>query len=127
MNTISKISTKAKVVRISPSDLKNSVLDLFNKGFFGFFCYNDEIAYNCLDELNKLFPNFRKNYPRFHIVGVDALSTMANGLVDISSVDLNLETQCDRAIEYMLQRLEGVKRERVKEIVPVKFHQRVLF
>ena len=99
----------------------------FNKGFFGFFCYNDEIAYNCLDELNKLFPNFRKNYPRFHIVGVDALSTMANGLVDISSVDLNLETQCDRAIEYMLQRLEGVKRERVKEIVPVKFHQRVLF
>ena len=45
----------------------------------------------------------------------------------ISSVDLNLETQCDRAIEYMLQRLEGVKRERVKEIVPVKFHQRVLF
>ena len=127
VNTISKISTKAKVVRISPSDLKNSVLDLFNKGFFGFFCYNDEIAYNCLDVLNKLFPNFRKNYPRFHIVGVDALSTMANGLVDISSVDLNLETQCDRAIEYMLQRLEGVKRERVKEIVPVKFHQRVLF
>lgn len=124
---IKKLSKDAEIVRIIPKDLKTKAAQLLQNEFLGFFCYNDEIAYNCLHELNNLFPNFRKNYPRFHIVGVDALSLRIKGMVDLSSVDLNIELIADESIELIIQRFENVQRSSKHIVVPVKFHQRVLF
>lgn len=124
---LKKLSTNVEIVRILPEDLYTKALKLLDNDYFGFFCYNDEIAYECLYILNKSFPNFRKNYPRFHIVGVDALSTRIHGMTDISSVDLNLEEIADQAIELIIQRFENVNRKSKHIIMPIKFHQRVLF
>ena len=102
-------------------------MPLIHQGYFGIFCFNDELAYNALKVMNREIPNVRKVYPRLHIIGYDCVSTRSNGLMDLTSVDFDYDGICQKAISLLKDRFSNLKRDRISVKFPVCLHERNLF
>lgn len=121
---IMEINPKAKVKTIKLEEAVDSLPHLVRKGYNGVFCFNDEIAYSLLDGLNKKIPNFRRIYPKFHIIGYDAVCAHLIGMIDITSIDYDYDLLAEKSVELLKDRLLNPKKERAAIQIPCHLHQR---
>lgn len=106
-------------------EVVSEINNLISGSYFGYVCFNDELAYALLSRLNEKIPNIRKIYPHLHFIGYDGLCTMIEGLIDLTTISCNYEEMCARGferIEIRLNATEPVKGEKIK--MPVFLHQR---
>jgi LacI family transcriptional regulator len=120
---LSNINSEIDYVYLDIND-PNTVTVILKEKYFGVFCYNDETAYLLLQEMNDLFPNVRKIYPKLHIVGYDALSTRVVGTIDLTSVSWDYDDMIEQTIKLLNSRLENIQDKRKKIKLPVRLHQR---
>lgn len=118
---------KGDVQIIDAKQINTKLMNLIYKGYLGLFCFNDEIAYDCLATLNKEIPNIRKVNPRLHIVGFDALSTRLNGMLDITSIDFDYDGICQKTYELLKEKMNKKKTAKKSIKFTVKLHQRKYF
>lgn len=121
---IMEINPKAEVKTIKLEEAVDSLPHLVRKGYNGVFCFNDEIAYSLLDGLNKKIPNFRRIYPKFHIIGYDAVCAHLTGMIDITSIDYDYDLLAEKSVELLKDRLQDPKKERAMIQIPCHLHQR---
>ena len=121
---IMEINPKAEVKTIKLEEAVDSLPHLVRKGYNGVFCFNDEIAYSLLDGLNKKIPNFRRIYPKFHIIGYDAVCAHLIGMIDITSIDYDYDLLAEKSVELLKDRLHDPKKERAMIQIPCHLHQR---
>lgn len=69
-------------------------------------------------------PNFRRIYPRFHLIGYDAVCTHLIGMVDITSIDYDYDLLAEKSVELLKDRLLNPKKERAAIKIPCHLHQR---
>lgn len=112
---------------LNVSDVNKKLLDLIYDDYLGIFCFNDEIAYECLSILNKKIPNIRKIFPRLHIVGYDTLSNHINGLVDLTSIEFSYNDICAKTFEIIDSKMKNPNCPTQSVKFPVKLHQRRFF
>ena len=113
------------VVVLTENQAKNRLIDLIHDGYTGIFCFSDQIAYNVIKQLNDYAPNFRKIYPRVHIIGYDCVSTRIAGMVDITSVDSDYDGICATALEFMTNKLQHKTTKQQIKVFRVFLHQRI--
>lgn len=126
-STVKKLNPDAEIVVLNENYSKKHLIELIISGYFGVFCFNDELAYKVLTEINSEIPNFRKVYPRFHIIGYDCLNTRAIGLIDISSIDFDYDEICKETIELINDKIKDINSKREDIVIPVSLHQRKYF
>ena len=110
---------------LTEAQARNQLVDLINEGYTGIFCFCDQIAYRIIKQLNEYAPNFRKIYPRVHIIGYDCVSTRIPGMVDITSVDSDYDGVCQTTVEFITNRLTGKVKEQQVKVFNVFLHQRI--
>lgn len=110
---------------LTENQARNHLIDLINEGYNGVFCFCDQIAYHIIKQLNEYVPNFRKVYPRFHIIGYDCVSTRIPGMVDITSIDSDYDGVCQTAIEFLTNKLTKKVKGQQTKAYRVYLHQRV--
>ncbi len=123
--TLEKIDPKIDIISLNIQEICSRINNLISDSYFGYICFNDELAYALLNRLNKEIPNIRKIYPHLHFIGYDGLCTMIEGLIDLTSVSCNYEEMCRKGFERIETRLnsaEAIKGEKIK--MPVFLHQR---
>ena len=110
---------------LTENQAKSQLVDLINEGYTGIFCFCDQIAYRIIKQLNEYAPNFRKIYPRVHIIGYDCVSTRIAGMVDITSIDSDYDSICQTTIDFLTNKLlNNVKEQQIK-VFRVFLHQRI--
>lgn len=110
---------------ITEHQAEDQLIDLINDGYTGIFCFSDQIAYRMIKLLNAYTPNFRKVYPRVHIIGYDCVSTRIAGMVDITSIDSDYDGVCQTAVEFLNNRLQNKAKEQQVKVFRVFLHQRI--
>lgn len=110
---------------LTMNQTKSKLIDLINEGYTGIFCFCDQIAYRVIRQLNEYAPNYRRIYPRVHIVGYDCVSTRLAGMVDITSVDSNYDEVCETTVEFITNKLTNKVQGQQTKMVRVYLHQRV--
>ena len=110
---------------ITEHQAEDQLIDLINEGYTGIFCFSDQIAYRVIKQLNAYTPNFRKVYPRVHIIGYDCVSTRIAGMVDITSIDSDYDGVCQTAVEFLNNRLQNKAHEQQVKVFRVFLHQRI--
>lgn len=124
-NAINSYFPNEPVKVLTEKQAETQLIPLINEGYTGIFCFCDQIAYRIIKNLNEYAPNFRKIYPRVHIIGYDCVSTRIAGLVDITSVDSDYDGVCQTIIEFITNKLtKNVKEQQIK-IFGVTLHQRI--
>lgn len=119
------IDPKIELISLEVEEVVSEINNLISGSYFGYVCFNDELAYALLSRLNEKIPNIRKIYPHLHFIGYDGLCTMIEGLIDLTTISCNYEEMCARGferIEIRLNATEPVKGEKIK--MPVFLHQR---
>ncbi len=124
IETTNKTDKNIEIKKINEKEVKTELLNLIEDGYFGIFCFNDVLVYQCLDYLNEAIPNFRRVYPKFHIIGVDALSLNVSGLVDITSIKLDYDRMCKEVFNILQDRDINPKLPKEKKLFPITLHQR---
>ena len=110
---------------LTETQARNQLVDLINEGYTGIFCFCDQIAYRIIKQLNEYAPNFRKIYPRVHIIGYDCVSTRIPGMVDITSVDSDYDGVCQTTVDFITNKLTGKVKEQQVKVFNVFLHQRI--
>ena len=110
---------------ITEHQAEDQLIDLINEGYTGIFCFSDQFAYRIIKLLNAYTPNFRKVYPRVHIIGYDCVSTRIAGMVDITSIDSDYDGVCQTAVEFLNNRLQNKAHEQQVKVFRVFLHQRI--
>ena len=110
---------------LTENQAKSQLITLINEGYTGIFCFCDEIAYRIIQQLNAYAPNFRKIYPRVHIIGYDCVSTRIAGMVDITSIDSDYDGICQTTIEFLTNKLSRNVKEQQIKVFNVFLHQRI--
>lgn len=123
-STIKELMPEAVVQVIDDKQAKTTLIAMIKEGFNGIFCFNDEIVYSILKQLNQEIPNFRKVYPRMHIIGYDCLNTRVDGLIDITTVDFDYDVICQKAFDLLSARLKTPTLPAQSIELPVSLHQR---
>ena len=113
------------VVVLTENQAKEQLIDLINQGYTGIFCFCDQIAYRAIKYLNEYTPNFRKIFPRVHIIGYDCVSTRIPGMVDITSVDSDYDGVCQTAVDFITNRFQNKAIPQQVKVYPVLLHQRI--
>ena len=113
------------VVVLTENQAKDQLIGLINQGYTGIFCFSDQIAYRVIKNLNAYAPNFRKIFPKVHIIGYDCVSTRIPGFVDITSVDSDYDGVCQTAIDFITNRFLNKAKEQQVKVYPVLLHQRI--
>lgn len=106
---------------------KNDTAKLYrylDQGYRSVFAFNDHIAYNVLDDLDKMVVDVRRVYPDFHIVGFDGLCQSIAGMKQITTVSIDYERFTESVYKVVKQRLYDPNSPHHKIIVPVSLHQR---
>jgi LacI family transcriptional regulator len=124
ISVLSEYFPKPDVLTIDDKQARKSLHSLVKKGYNGVFCFNDELAYELLRELNFEVPNYRTIYPHFHIAGYDALSTQVKGLIDLTSVASNYDEVAKVAFNLTMNRLDNPSASPQKVMFPVELHIR---
>lgn len=110
---------------LTETQAKTQLIDLINEGYTGIFCFCDQIAYRIIKLLNEYTPNFRKVYPRVHIIGYDCVSTRIAGMVDITSIDSDYDAVCQTVVEFLTNKLTNKVKEQQVKVFNVFLHQRI--
>ena len=108
-------------------DMEVDIIQYMQEGKLGIFGFNDEMIYSILNIINKKIPNFRKVFPKVHIVGFDSISTRVKGLIDITSIDFDYELMCSKCMEILQDTMNNKDNEIKKVSIPTKLHQRIYF
>ena len=124
-NCVNSFFPKEQVKVLTENQVKNQLIPLINEGYTGIFCFSDQVAYRVLKQLNAYAPNFRKIYPRVHIIGYDCVSTRIAGMVDITSIDSDYDGICQTTVEFLRNRLTNSVKEQQIKIFNVFLHQRI--
>ena len=114
---------QVKVLTVSQAE--NQLIGLINEGYNGIFCFCDQVAYRIIKQLNEYAPNFRKIFPRVHIIGYDCVSTRIPGMVDITSIDSDYDGVCQTTIEFLTNKLNETVKEQQIKVFNVFLHQRI--
>lgn len=122
--TVAKLVPDGDCIILDSKQVKSKLMGLINQGYFGIFCFNDEMAYDIIRNLNREVPNVRRVYPRLHIVGYDCLCTRICGLMDLTSVDYDYDEICQQAFVLLDERLKHNREEKRSIKFNVKLHQR---
>lgn len=124
-NAIKNYFPDEPVKVLTESQANNQLISLINEGYTGIFCFCDQIAYRIIKRLNEYTPNYRKIFPRVHIIGYDCVSTRIAGMVDITSIDSDYDGVCQTTIEFLTNKLlNNVKEQQIK-VFNVYLHQRI--
>lgn len=123
-SALAKIDKQVEVIKLSIEQAIEQVPYLIRKEFTGVFCFNDEAAYILLDGLNNKIPNFRRIYPKFHIIGYDAVCEHLVGTIDITSIDYDYDSLAESAVKILKKRIKNPKKEREIIQIPCHLHQR---
>ena len=126
-STVKELNKDADIVVLDENYSKKHLLELITSGYLGVFCFNDELAYDVLSEINSEIPNFRKIYPRFHLIGYDCLNTRGIGLIDITSIDFDYDEICKQTFRLIQQKINCIDGKREEIVIPVSLHQRKYF
>lgn len=110
---------------LTENQAKNQLIDYIHQGYTGIFCFCDQVAYRVIKQLNEYAPNFRKIYPRVHIVGYDCVSTRIAGMVDITSIDSDYDGVCQTTMEFMNNKLSHKVHTQQVKVFRVFLHQRI--
>ena len=124
-NCINEYFPKEEVKVLTETQAKTHLIDLINDGYTGIFCFSDQIAYRVIRYLNEYAPNFRKIYPRVHIIGYDCVSTRMAGLVDITSIDSDYDAVCQTVIDFLNNKLTNKVKGQQQKVFNVFLHQRI--
>lgn len=124
-NCIHNYFPDEQVKVLTENQAKTQLIDLINEGYTGIFCFCDQIAYRIIKQLNTYAPNFRKIYPRVHIIGYDCVSTRIAGMVDITSIDSDYDGLCQTTIEFLTNKLTNKVKEQQIKVFNVFLHQRI--
>ena len=124
-NCINEYFPNEKVKVLTEAQANNQLVDLINQGYTGIFCFCDQIAYRIIKQLNEYAPNFRKIYPRVHIIGYDCVSTRIAGMVDITSIDSDYDGVCQTAVMFLNNKLSKKVKEQQVKVFNVFLHQRI--
>lgn len=123
---VTHIDPSAEVIVVERRKVKEQLPELIRKGYLGIFCFNDQTAYDVLDQLNKVLPNVRRIYPKLHLVGFDAISQHLVGLQDITSIDYDYDLLAEKTVTSIIKRVENPNKPQEKIIVETSLHQRKL-
>ncbi len=104
----------------------STLCSYIGNGYRRIFFYNDALAYQALDRLNKLVVDIRTLYPDLHLVGFDGLCEAIPGFKQISTVKIDFPQLADGIYEVIGQRLNDPKAKPQCKTVPVTLHQRRL-
>lgn len=121
-----QIDPSAEVIVVERRKVKEQLPELIRKGYLGIFCFNDQTAYDVLDQLNKVLPNVRRIYPKLHLVGFDAISQHLVGLQDITSINYDYDLLAEKTVTSIIKRVENPNKPQEKIIVETSLHQRKL-
>ena len=124
-NAIKNYFPDEPVKVLTESQANSQLIGLINEGYTGIFCFCDQIAYRIIKHLNEYAPNFRKIFPRVHIIGYDCVSTRIAGMVDITSVDSDYDGVCQTTIEFLTNKLLNKVKEQQIKVFNVYLHQRI--
>ena len=123
-HTLKKLDPSYECIVLDKKNVKGKLLNLINDGYFGIFCFNDELVYETLKTLNQEIPNIRKTYPMVHIIGFDCLSTKIDGLEDVTSIDYDYDSMCLTALKLLQERFDDPQLEKRSIKFGVTLHQR---
>lgn len=124
-NCIHEYFPNEEVKVLTEAQAKSQLIDLINEGYTGIFCFCDEIAYRIIKQLNEYAPNFRKVYPRVHIIGYDCVSTRIAGMVDITSIDSDYDAVCQTVVDFLNNKLTNKVKDQQVKVFNVFLHQRI--
>lgn len=95
-------------------------------GYRSLFFYNDLLAYQVLDKLDKIAFNIRQLFPDLHLIGFDGLCAHIPGLKQITTIEINYTELATVSYEIICSRLENDRLEKRKIILPVRIHRRLI-
>lgn len=125
-NAIKKASPDTEVLFLNNSTSSKDLVKVIQDGFLNIFCFNDEEAYDLLDKLNSEIPNVRRIYPKLHIIGFDNLSCKIKGLVDITSINFDVNKIIEETLKYIKNYDNGMTNP-IKVCIPVSLHIRSIY
>lgn len=126
LNCVKELNSEASVLHIDVSEAQQKLPQLIREGYLGFYCFNDQAAYEMLAKLNEVLPNVRRIYPGLHIVGFDAISRYINGFQDITSISFDYELLAQKTVETITRRLENSGAEHIRVAIEPHLYQRKL-
>jgi DNA-binding LacI/PurR family transcriptional regulator len=100
------------------------IYQYIEQGYRSVFFYNDETAYNVLDDLDRMLVDTRKLFPDLHLVGFDGLCEENLGMKQISTIKIDYLRFAEAIYEVVKYRLEHPKKPCQRVIVPVSIHRR---
>lgn len=93
-------------------------------GYRSLFIYNDMLAYQVLDGLDKIAFDIRKAFPDLHLIGFDGLCEYIPGLKQITTIEIDFLEFATVIYDVICNRLENERSENQRIILPVKIHRR---
>ena len=93
-------------------------------GYRSLFIYNDMLAYQVLDGLDKIAFDIRKAFPDLHLIGFDGLCEYIPGLKQITTIEIDFLEFATVTYDVICNRLENERSENQRIILPVKIHRR---
>lgn len=93
-------------------------------GYRSLFIYNDMLAYQVLDGLDKIAFDIRKAFPDLHLIGFDGLCEYIPGLKQITTIEIDFLEFATVTYDVICNRLENERLENQRIILPVKIHRR---
>lgn len=113
------------VVRVMYENGKpENIYSYIEKGYRNLFFYNDEVAYNALNDLDKILVDTRKLYPDLHVVGFDGLCEENLGMKQITTIKIDYLRFAEAIYDMVKYRLENPKKPCQRGVVPVSIHRR---
>ncbi len=101
-----------------------TIYSYIEKGYRSLFCYNDEVAYNALDDLDRILVDTRKLFPDLHIVGFDGLCEENFGMKQITTIKIDYLRFAEAVYDMVKYRLDNPKKPCQKVVIPVSIHRR---
>ena len=93
-------------------------------GYRSLFIYNDMLAYQVLDGLDKIAFDIRKAFPDLHLIGFDGLCEYIPGLKQITTIQIDFVEFATVTYEVICNRLENERSEYQRFILPITIHRR---
>lgn len=121
---LESMGSKDIVHVVYESGKPETIYQYIEKGYRSVFFFNDEVAYNALDDLDRILVDTRKLFPDLHLVGFDGLCEENLGMKQISTIKIDYLRFAEAIYDVVKYRLEHPKKPCQRVIVPVSIHRR---
>lgn len=118
------INASIDVAKLDVATAVPDIIEAIQNKPIGVFCFNDEVCFRFLDDLNKVFPNFRKIYPKFHMISFDGIRQCIHGLNDVTTVCFDYDAISKCFIDLIERRLANPKGAKEQYVFGVGLHVR---